>query len=70
MNDIERPDDFTWVDALILLPITLLFSAPFYMMNALSGGCGLGYQKLIPQFLIPEQKRITKNPKFIESIFY
>lgn len=71
MRDIEQPpEEFTWVDALILLPVTLVFSAPFYVMNTLSGGTGLGYQKLIPQFLIPEQKRITKKPTIIESIFY
>mgnify|MGYP000870705765 FL=1 len=66
----QPPEEFTWVDAMVLLPITLIFSAPFYVMNTLSGGNGSGYQKLIPQFLIPTQKRITKTPTFIESIFY
>ena len=49
---------FTWLDAVKSYPITIPFFAPFYVMNGLSGGNGLGYQKFVPQFYIDHNKRV------------
>lgn len=62
--------NYTWYDSLVTFPIVFAFWVPLYFMNALSGPNGFGYQKLIPQLMIPEEKRINEHPRFIESIFY
>jgi len=65
---LSSSDTFTWVDAIVILPVAVMFSLPLYFVNALSGPNGLGYQKLIPQILIPETKRIDTHPTLFESI--
>lgn len=70
MYHMDSSNNYTWSEALVVFPIVLLFPAPLYFMNALAGPNGFGYQKFIPQLLIPEHKRITKHPNFIESVFY
>ena len=54
-------EDFTWWDAFKLYPITIPLFVPLHVMNALIGGNGLGYQKFVPQFVIPHHKRIRVN---------
>jgi hypothetical protein len=56
--------EFTWTNALILLPISLILCLPLYIINSLSG---LGYQKFCPQIIIPHEKRIDENPDFLSS---
>lgn len=52
-------EPFTWWDAVKSYPITIPFFIPLYMVNAGSGSSGLGYQKFVPQFFIPHNKRTT-----------
>jgi len=49
--------EFTWCDALPYLPFVAVFLVPLFVMNSLSGGNGLGWQKGVPQFLIQPSKR-------------
>lgn len=75
MNDLLPPStsppplrqDFTWFDSLILLPTSIILVVPLSILNALS--VPGGYQKLIPQMLIPEDKRINIKYNVVESIF-
>lgn len=59
--------EFTWENALVLLPISLIFSLPLYIINSLSGPRGLGYQKFCPQIIITDEKRIDETPDFLSS---
>ena len=56
--------EFTWTNALLLLPISLILCLPLYTRNSLSG---LGYQKFCPQIIIPHEKRIDETPDFLSS---
>jgi hypothetical protein len=59
-GQVETPKQpFTWLDAILLYPITFPFFAPLHFMNGLSGGTGLGYQKFVPQAMIPQNKRTS-----------
>jgi hypothetical protein len=59
--------EFTWLNALVLLPITLILSLPLYIINRLAGPNGFGYQKFIPQIIIKDENRIDKTPDFLSS---
>ena len=59
----REKNPFTWLDAVKSYPITIPFFAPFYVMNALGGGNGLGYQKFVPQFYIDHNKRTSVPTK-------
>jgi hypothetical protein len=62
-----KKEDFTWTDSIMLLPISILFVLPLSFFNALSHPGG--YQKLIPQLLIPEEKRLSVKCNIVESLF-
>jgi hypothetical protein len=62
-----KKEDFTWTDSITLLPISVIFVLPLYLFNALSHPGG--YQKLIPQLLIPEEKRLSVKCNIFESVF-
>jgi hypothetical protein len=62
-NPAEPKQPFTWFDAVLLYPITFPFFVPLYFMNGLSGGVGFGYQKFVPQLMIPENKRSSVPTK-------
>jgi len=59
--------EFTWVNAIVLLPISLIFSLPLYTINRLAGPNGLGYQKFCPQIIIKDENRIDETSDFLNS---
>jgi len=56
-------EDFTWLDAFLLFPISIPLFFPLYIMNSLAGPNGYGYQKFVPQLLIPFNKRTQVTSK-------